>query len=380
MKWVKKTLYDLADIIMGQSPPSRFYNEEGNGIPFFQGKTEFGALYPLIKKYTTKITREAKTGDILFTVRAPVGDINIANISCCIGRGLSAIRSKEDSKFLFYLIKNSKNKFLSKSGRAIYDSINKDDLSKVSFHIPEDRKYRDKIASVLSAYDDLTENNLRRINLLEEAARLIYKEWFVRLRFPGYEHTQIADGVPEGWKYKNLGDICKITMGQSPKSEFYNENEERLPFHQGVSDFGNRFITHSKYCTKHSRTAEKYDILCSVRAPVGRLNITLDKIIIGRGLSAIQNNKGFQTFQFYQLKTHFYQEDMIGGGAIFASMTRKQFESRKMLVPTDNLISEFERIVRPMDRQMEKLFCQNQKLRQTRDILLPRLMNGSIQP
>ena len=129
------------------------------------------------------------------------------------------------------------------------------------------------VVSVLSAYDDLIENNQRRIRLLDQTARLIYKEWFVHLRFPGHDRGNITDGVPEGWERKTLAEIADITMGQSPKSINYNENHDGLPFHQGVTHFGDRFPTHKMYCTVQDRIAEKGDILFSVRAPVGRTNI-----------------------------------------------------------------------------------------------------------
>src|SRR5213594_2561165 len=93
--WVREPLRDVADIIMGQSPPSWTYNQEKNGLPFFQGKAEFGEIYPTVKKYCSKPARVAKRNDILMTVRAPVGPVNLSPSECCIGRGLAAIRGKE---------------------------------------------------------------------------------------------------------------------------------------------------------------------------------------------------------------------------------------------------------------------------------------------
>jgi type I restriction enzyme S subunit len=131
--------------------------------------------------------------------------------------------------------------------------------------------------------------------LLGDAARQLYREWFVRLRFPGHEHTRITNGVPEGWGKKSLGELALITMGQSPESQHYNETGEGLPFHQGVTHFGERFVTHRIYSTALNRIAEAGDILCSVRAPVGRLNVTVDKIVIGRGLAALRSRTGHQS-------------------------------------------------------------------------------------
>ena len=138
-----------------------------------------------------------------------------------------------------------------------------------------------KIAAVLSAYDDLIENNTHRIEILEEMAQAIYREWFVEFRFPGHEDVPMVDSelglIPHGWDVKQLGEMCHVIMGLSPKSEFYNETGDGLPFHQGVTDFGERFPTDRVYCTIQKRIAEIDDILFSVRAPVGRINIANKK-------------------------------------------------------------------------------------------------------
>ena len=147
------------------------------------------------------------------------------------------------------------------------------------------------IRQVVALYDDLITTNQRRIALLEDAARRLYREWFVHLRFPGHESVPVKDGVPEGWAKLPLGDVAEITMGQSPESKYYNTDGDGLPFHQGVSDFGHRFVKHEAYTKQATRIAEAGDILCSVRAPVGRLNFTRDKIAIGRGLSAMRSRK-----------------------------------------------------------------------------------------
>ena len=187
------------------------------------------------------------------------------------------------------------------------------------------------------------------------------------------------NGVPEGWERKKLADLAAILMGQSPKSQYYNEHGEGLPFHQGVSDFGERFVTHSTYCTVTGRVAQPGDILCSVRAPVGRLNITLDKIVIGRGLSAIRSTRANQSFLFQQLRSHFFKEDLIGSGAIFASVTKEQLQAQELLTPPPLLIREFEDVSAPIDQQIEILFRKNQKLKQARDILLPKLISGEVE-
>ena len=237
---------------------------------------------------------------------------------------------------------------------------------------------QDRIIEVLSAYDDLIENNRRRIQLLEQAARLLYKEWFVNFRFPGYEHVTVTNGIPEGWEKKPLSEIAGITMGQSPKSVYYNEDGNGLPFHQGVTNFGVRFPSRQTYCTLQSRLAEPGDILFSVRAPVGWINITTEKIVIGRGLAAIRSNRAQQNLLFYVLKNHFFKEDMIGGGAIFAAITKKDLNGVELVQPSKQVCEFFMKCVRPIDIQIEVIHRTIDGLTRARDLLLPRLMNREV--
>jgi type I restriction enzyme S subunit len=276
-------------------------------------------------------------------------------------------------RFAAYFLKHALGSY--QSDKAAVPGVNRNVLHELRVRVP-DPPEQERIAGVLAAYDDLIENNRRRMKLLEDAARLLYQEWFVRLRFPGHERVRVKDGVPEGWERRTLKELAGVTMGQSPESKYYNENGEGLPFHQGVTDFGDRFVTNRIYTTATNRIANAGDILCSVRAPVGRLNLTLDKVIIGRGLAALRSRTGNQSFLYHQLRTHFFKEDMIGGGAVFASVTKAEFESQKLLAPLRRLIQDFEEVSVPADEQLRVLFLQNQKLRAARDLLLPRLMSG----
>ena len=239
-----------------------------------------------------------------------------------------------------------------------------------------------KIANVLAAYDDLIENNARRIEILEEMAQAIYREWFVNFRFPGHEKVGMVDSelgpLPEGWEVRKLGDACTVVMGQSPKSEYYNDKGEGLPFHQGVKDFGPRFPTDRLYCTMENRVAEAGDILFSVRAPVGRINLTAKKMVIGRGLSAIRSMSGNQAFTFQQLRDAFEEEDSIGGGTIFKAVTKSDMLGIKLIQPEDSLVERFQAVVRPMFREIENLTARNSNLRRTRDLLLPKLVSGEV--
>ena len=298
-------------------------------------------------------------------------------------------KEKVLNKFIYFSLRPVLAYFKSASIGATTQFLTKPILDNLKINLPEihNQKY---IVDLLFTYDNLIDNNRKRIQLLEESARLLFREWFVYFRFPGHEKghpvrksdsngVKIIDGVPEGWEKRKLKEIANITMGQSPKSEFYNEDGNGLPFHQGVSNFSHRFPENKTYCTVNNRLAHEGDILFSVRAPVGRINITLEKIVIGRGLAALKSKTNHQNFLFYKLVSHFFKDDMIGGGAIFASITKKGLEDVELLHPSKDLINSFEVIVKPTDQQIRYLTIQNQKLAQARDLLLPRLMNGTIQ-
>ena len=239
-----------------------------------------------------------------------------------------------------------------------------------------------RIAGILSAYDELIENSQRRIKLLEAMARALYREWFVHFRFPGHEnHPRIPSPlgeIPQGWEVKKLKDVCRLTMGQSPKSEFYNEAGDGVAFHQGVTDFGDRFPSDRLFCTADGRIAEAGDILFSVRAPVGRMNIANKKILLGRGLSAIRHNQGCQAFLWEQLKNRFTEVDMMGNGSIFASVTKDDMQGIELLCPSPPLIEVVTKHFDPVHSEIAALGQQIQTLRSTRDLLLPRLLSGQI--
>jgi type I restriction enzyme S subunit len=265
-----------------------------------------------------------------------------------------------------------------KANGAGQPNISPSQIGDVEFYIPN-IKNQHRIATILSRYDSLIENYQKQIRLLEESAQRLYKEWFIDLRFPGHENTKIVDGVPEGWEKKKLSDIANIIMGQSPKSEFYNSEKNGLPFHQGVGSYGFRFVVNNVYSTCFTRIAEPNSILFSVRAPVGRLNITKNKIVIGRGLASINHKKGCQSYLYYLLKEKFFKDNIIGNGAIFASISKEELYKQPFVIPSDEMIMRFDNIVNKIDKNIQYVDSQIRHLTEARDRLLPKLMNGEIE-
>ena len=389
MKWTSRTLDELGYVSRGRSRhrPRDAAHLYGGPYPFVQtGDIKHANLYLTNYSQTysdagLEQSRLWKAGTLCITIAANIADTAILGIDACFPDSIIGFipdKEKADVRFIKYLFDATlQNRFKKFTQGAAQDNLSQSKLLSLEFLLPNVTE-QGRIASILSAYDDLIENNRRRIQLLEQSAQLLYKEWFVHLRFPGHEHVTITDGVPEGWEKKPLGEIADITMGQSPKSIYYNEDGNGLPFHQGVTNFGIRFPAHQKYCTMQNRLAESGDILFSVRAPVGRINIAPDKIIIGRGLAAIRSRTDQQNFLFYALKNWFFKEDIMGSGAIFAAITKKDLHGVELLQTSDQIAKMFMAHVVPIDLQIEKLHQSNEQLTQARDVLLPRLMNGEV--
>ena len=331
---------------------------------------------------------EVTKDDILMTSEAPLGETYLVpdNRKICLSQRLFCIRANPNlvlPRFLFYFFNTpvSRGQIDLKATGTTVLGIRQPDLRELPIIVPPLPTQR-KIAAVLSAYDDLIENNTRRINILEDMAQTLYQEWFVHFRFPGHENVPMVESplgpIPEGWEVKQLGEMCYVLMGQSPKSEFYNETGEGLPFHQGVTDFGQRFPTDRVYCTVQKRIAEVADILFSVRAPVGRMNVANKKIVIGRGLSAIRSKSGDQAFVLQQLKDIFQEEDTIGSGTIYNAITKADLLGVQLLEPIGSIVAKFEEAAEPISLELANLTMKNTNLRQTRDLLLPKLISGEI--
>lgn len=329
-----------------------------------------------------------KRGDIVYTTRGTVGNAGYYNSSVPyenvrINSGMVILRSNGeivDARFLYQILKSEYYRpyFKQYCTGSAQPQLPIKNFSQIYLNVP-DIKTQHRIADILSVYDNLIENNQKQIKLLEEAAQRLYKEWFVDLRFPGHENTKIVDGVPEGWNEKTLSQVANVIMGQSPKSEFYNSEKKGLSFHQGVGSYGVRFVMDDIYSTSYTRIAEPNSILFSVRAPVGRLNITKNKVVIGRGLAAINQTDGCQSYLYYLLKNKFFKDNIVGNGSIFASVSKDELLNQKFLIPERNLMMQFEKIVSQMDKQIENLDSKNKRLIEARDRLLPKLMSGEVE-
>jgi type I restriction enzyme S subunit len=242
-------------------------------------------------------------------------------------------------------------------------------------------EHQRRIVTVLSAYDDLIENNTRRITILEEVVRRIYEEWFVRFRFPGHERVRMVESelglVPEGWVMKPFSAIADVVMGQSPKGDTYNEEGLGIPLVNGPVEFGDKFAKAIKWTTAPLKVCKPGDLIVCVRGSTTGKYVKSDGIYcLGRGVCAFSSQyQGFvdQTFA-HQLPALLGQTS----GSTFPSWTGPQLKNYRSLIPTPELLSAFERLVSPTSSAISVYSRQAHNLRTTRDFLLPKLISGEL--
>jgi type I restriction enzyme S subunit len=251
--------------------------------------------------------------------------------------------------------------------------------------IPEDVAEQGKIASILTAYDHLIENNRRRIQLLEQAARLLYKEWFVHLRFPGHEHVTITDGVPEGWERKTLGDIAQTNV-QSHKARSLPDEINYIDIasvSQGRIN-GQTTMSASEAPGRARRIARDGDVIWSnVRPNLRAYALVLEpegNDVFSTGFTVLTASSVPFSFLYLLVTTDDFVTHLINHttGVSYPAVRPDDFERATVLVPPEMLLREFHVTVEPMFRLSTKLIQQNCRLKAARDLLLPRLMNGEI--
>lgn len=353
-----------------------------------------------------------KRGDLLLTTRGNgVGNVAYVNTNelGLINAQMLILRTNEQeisSKFLFYYFSSTTlysyiQNFASGSAQP---QIPIRDLKKIPVFLPS-LKIQEKIAVILSTYDDLIENNKKRIQILENMAEELYKEWFVRFRFPNWENTEFEKGIPKDWNTLKMSEIVSYYIGGG-----WGEEEQNLEFSEEAyvirgtdipkfneMKFSEKVLRFHKPSNLKSRLLQAYDLIFEVSGGskdqlLGRnlmitpnlLNIFENKVICASFCKLIRFdlNKVNPFFMKYFMKLY-YKYDLVGLYQVQSTgISNYQFESflkhQTIQVPTKPLTDQFEKIVKPLVEQMENLGLQNELLVSTRDNLLPRLISGKL--
>ena len=250
------------------------------------------------------------------------------------------------------------------------------------------RKHQERIVDVLSAYDDLIENNRRRIRLLEQAARLLYKEWFVRLRFPGHEGVKVKDGVPEGWERKAIADVCETVGGGTPLtkvSEYWDgEVTWVVPSDVTKNDClvlldSERKITEKGLRESSAKLVPANTILMTSRASVGFFALMDVEVCTNQGfINIIPHDEEIRMYLLFNLMSRVTEIRSNAKGTTYPEISKGRFRQMDIVIPPESLFGQFSRFANDIIQQVRWLKESISQLTNARDLLLPRLMSGGI--
>jgi type I restriction enzyme S subunit len=406
----KYKLGELIEVTRGASLSGEFYATEGEYVRLTCGNFDYrNNCFKENKSkdniYYTGSFREEflmEEGDLITPLTEQA--IGLLGSTAFIPEGGKYIQSQDvakiicneellDKKFAFYLISSSlvKQQLSAAAQQTKIRHTSPDKIKDCVVWIPELAEQK-RIGQLLYSLDQKIAINRQINDNLEAMAKQLYDYWFVQFDFPNEEgkpykssggkvvwNEKLKREIPEGWEDGVFSDIANITMGQSPDGSSYNEEGKGEIFYQGSTDFGIRFPSVRMYTTAPSRFAKQGDILMSVRAPVGAVNIANTDCCIGRGLSAINSKIGSTTYTYFvihYLKVRF--DSMNSAGTTFGSITKEELYSLPVVIPTDKVIKIFESLSKPIfDKQMA-IGLEMQNLTKQRGELLPLLMNGQV--
>ena len=399
MSWKTICIGDLGKVITGNTPPKKDPEFYGVDYKFIKPTDmDIDARYTHITEdhYSLKAYEKYKKSLIppLSTCVVTIGSIGkkitLTDDNSFVNQAVNAVIPKTDEYdpfFVFYALKNllpnvKKADTGASSGR---ENVSKSNFMSLPLNVPNSLTKQKRIGLVLSSFDDLIENNLKRIKLLEQAAQNIYKEWFVKLRFPGYENTPIIEetGLPEGWEKQSAFNLFDIKGGtQPPKPEWADDLKEGYVRMVQIRDY--KTDSHIAYVkdTQKLRRCDRQDVMIArYGASVGRIcwglkgayNVALVKVVP-------YDNAYLEYIRWY-VKSYYFQESLVSmtQRAAQDGFNKDTFKSLDAIIPAIKVVNDFHNMVYPMLKQMELLKNKNQKLKAARDILLPRLMNRTIE-
>lgn len=379
-----------------QAPP-----KANKGVPFVTisnitntNQFDFSSTMFVPQEYYENLDskRKAQAGDILYSV---VGSFGIpvymkSNIPFVFQRHIAILRpdvEKITPIFLYYIMLN-RDFYMKADAAAIgaaQRTISLTALRNMEIEVPNIEKQK-KIAEILSTYDDLIENNKKQIKLLEEAAQRLYKEWFVDLRFPGYEDVEIVDGVPEGWLTTSIDSFIKLQSGYAFKSNsFDNTGKYKIVTIKNVQDGAfdeenvNRIIEIPSKMPPHCKLNEG-DTLLSLTGNVGRICTVIgNNYLLNQRVAKIVSDYPCYAYYLFRSKKMFHDMNNLANGAAQQNLSPIRTGQMQILKPSDDILLMFEEMAKSL---MYKKILLNKSIvtaKQARDRLLPKLMSGEIE-
>ena len=405
-KWEEKRLEDIIDV----NPPVKL--KKGESYPFIDidkvSPTRRSVTNEEVKVYDGQSSSKFCDGDTVFSRITPClenrkiakvaieGDAAFGSTEFYVFR---AEKKKADARFTYYLTSSDAvvlpaiNSMTGASGRQRAD---KRFIQRLKLNLP-DLPTQERIADILSAYDDLIEANNHRIELLEQTAQELYREWFVRFRFPGYENAKFEDGIPEGWSYVRFGKAIDIIDGDRgvnyPKQEeFYPEGDCLFLNAGNVTSKGFNFsacsyITKEKDSILRKGKLQHGDVVLTTRGTVGNVafyneTMTFSEMRINSGMVILRNLGVVSPEYIYTSLHHEYLQKlmtMYASGSAQPQLPIKDMKRMKIIKPDAKTMERFTEMSADIYNQISLLIMKNQTLAKQRDMLLPRLMSGKLE-
>ena len=363
----------------------------GKTLDFFNGKAvsaEESGKYPVygsngVIGFTAK--HKYENSIVIGRVGAYCGSINYERGKYWASDNtiVADTKSEYSIEFLSFLLKALPLNSL--AGGSAQPLLNQTILSRIEASIPDLREQK-KVAAILSAYDELIENNQQRIALLEKMAEEIYREWFVRLRFPGYQKAKFVKGIPHGWRVAELKELASV----NPSNISRRGSPDAILYLDISSVSTNRIDDVTLYASAHApgrarRRVKHGDVIWSSVRPANRAYCLIyepdENLIVSTGFAVIRPNDTTPfTFLFFAVTSNPFVDQMttVAKGAAYPATSFDDFEKAKLLVPTDDLMKSFHEKAEPMFRQKHFLQQQSERLRKTCGLLLPRLISGKL--
>lgn len=399
MKWEKKKIEDIClNITSGGTPKSTneaFYNPQE--IPWLKtGEVNYCRIYDT-EKYISKeglYNSSAKiipTNSVIVAMygqgdtagRVAINKIPLTtNQACC---NLIINDKVADCEFVYYKLSTLYEKMVSLKNGGAQPNLNVKIIKSIEISLPP-LPVQQRIASILSTYDDLIENNQKQIKLLEEAAQRLYKEWFVDLHFPGHENVKIVDGVPEGWESCKLRDVAEINGRNIDENYPY----DKINYIDIGSVRNGRILEKANYNLEEApgrakRIVQDGDVIWGMVRPNLRayaMVLNPDKNdVFSTGFAVLTSKKVPFSFLYCNVTTEEFVGYLVNctNGAAYPAVKPIHFEEYNVSIPQNNLLNKFHNITEPYFRKIYYLSKQISSLREARDRLLPKLMSGEIE-
>lgn len=405
MSWKKVKLGEVAKVLSSKRIFAHQYVDKG--IPFYRQKEIIlkqnkeiitNPLYISLDVYENikKKFGAPQKGDLLITAVGSLGIPYIVEDEEFYFKDGNLIWLKDfdqrvDSNYVYYwaLSKIGQNVILSRTIGSAQSALTIDILKQIEIPCPS-LDIQQTIVSILKSYDNLIENNQKQIKLLEEAAQRLYKEWFIDLRFPGYENAEIIDGVPEGWYINRADHYFKITIGKTPsraEKQWFTNSGEGTPW-ISISDMGESgaFAFYSKEgltadaIIRHNmKVVPKGTILVSFKLTVGRVAITSSDMCTNEAIAHFHIDNDLDRAYTYCYLNNFEYDSLGNTSSISKAINSKIIKSMPFIMPTGDILRQFSMIVQPILDQIELKQKIIFRLTEARDRLLPKLMSGEIE-